>query len=99
MCLRSNDVTLSLGTSDVFIATLDESDYVPPRISGPNVFVHPFQLNAYMSILCFKNGSATRDRVKAEYAGDDWKIFGQLLACSPPGNYGNIGMYSLSEYC
>ncbi len=41
----------------------------------------------------FKNGSLTRERIRDLYAHRSWEEFDALLACTPPGNHGYIGMY------
>ncbi|CAG0890373.1 unnamed protein product [Cyprideis torosa] len=95
LCLRPGDVAISLGTSDVVFVSMN--DFNPCTSGGANILAHPFQEDAIMGLLCFKNGSVPRDRIKTEYTGDDWKIFSQLLDCSPPGNYGNIGFFFDNE--
>ncbi len=41
----------------------------------------------------FKNGSLTRERIRDQLAHSSWEEFDALLACTPPGNNGNIAMY------
>ena len=46
-----------------------------------------------MSLLCFKNGSLSRERICKQYCNGSWEIFNKMLKETPPGNYGNIGIY------
>jgi len=48
-----------------------------------------------MALLCFKNGSLTREYVRDKYAGGSWEEFNRLLMKTPPGNSGRIGMFFL----
>ena len=49
--------------------------------------------NAYMALLCFKNGSLVRESVRDSCSGGSWENFEQSLSRSPPGNNGNVGIY------
>lgn len=46
-----------------------------------------------MLLLCFKNGSLSRERVCKQYCDGSWDIFNKALKETPPGNFGNIGIY------
>ncbi len=49
-----------------------------------------------MILLCFKNGSLTREWVRDQiHSGKDWAVFDQHLLATKPGNGGNIGYYFL----
>ncbi|XP_071517500.1 xylulose kinase-like [Panulirus ornatus] len=89
MCLERGDVAVSLGTSDTLFLWLDTPR---PQLEG-NVLVNPVDSSAYMALLCFKNGSLTRERIRNESADGSWDIFNQLLDMTPRGNFGNIGIY------
>ncbi|XP_068209917.1 xylulose kinase-like [Palaemon carinicauda] len=89
MCLKKGDVAVSLGTSDTVFLWLDTPT---PKLEG-HVFVNPVNSQAYMALLCFKNGSLTREKIRDENADGSWDIFNQLLDMTPRGNFGNIGMY------
>jgi xylulokinase len=43
----------------------------------------------YMTLICFKNGSLAREKVRDQY-GLDWDGFNRALASTPPGNKGGI---------
>ncbi|MFH1968753.1 MAG: FGGY-family carbohydrate kinase, partial [Verrucomicrobiota bacterium] len=47
----------------------------------------------YMALICFKNGSITREFVRIEFARGSWKTFEAALARTPAGNDGRIGFY------
>jgi xylulokinase len=89
--LRSpGDVAISLGTSDtVFGITAAPT----PGVEG-HIFANPVDPKSYMAMLCYKNGSLTRERVRDAVAGGAWDKFNALLATgSAPGNAGHIGFY------
>ncbi|VDM46035.1 unnamed protein product [Toxocara canis] len=89
LCLQSGDVAISLGTSDTLFLSVHQ--YVP-ALEG-HLFRNPVDPNTYMGMLCFKNGSFTRDRIRNVVAASDWKSFATLTTQTPPGNNGNIGFY------
>ncbi|KAK4294400.1 hypothetical protein Pmani_032982 [Petrolisthes manimaculis] len=89
LCVESGDLAVSLGTSDTLFLWLDTPR---PRIEG-HIFVSPIQEGAYMGLLCYKNGSLTRERIRDSCCEGSWDIFSQLLDMTPRGNFGNIGMY------
>lgn len=77
---------ISLGTSDVFFAAMDRM-HTDPGGYG-HVFGNP--AGGFMSLICFKNGSLARERIKDEF-GVDWDYFGSdAFNETPPGNQGNI---------
>lgn len=89
MCLGPNDVAVSLGTSDTAFISLQCPH---PSLDG-HIFCNPINENHYMGLICFKNGSLTRERIRNSCADSDWEIFNQLLESTPRGNFGNIGFY------
>ncbi len=77
---------ISLGTSDTFFAAMT-SAHVDPQGCG-HVFGNP--AGGFMSLICFKNGSLARERVKDE-CGVDWAYFDRTaFAETAPGNDGNM---------
>ncbi|GLH03124.1 Uncharacterized protein GBIM_09033 [Gryllus bimaculatus] len=89
MRLTQGDVLLSLGTSDTVIAPLVE----PCTLSEGHVLCSPLSTDSYVALLCFKNGSLTRERIRHDCAEDEWQIFSELLDSTPRGNFGNMGLY------
>lgn len=87
--LRGGDLLVSLGTSDTVLMWLNEAK---PALEG-HVMVNPVRSDAFMGMLCYKNGSLTRQRVRDQCAGGSWDIFASLIDSTPRGNFGNIGMY------
>ena len=61
-----------------------------PQLTG-HVWPSPVSPNAFMALLCYKNGSLTRERVRDAAANGDWSIFSELIESTPRGNFGNIG--------
>jgi len=87
--MQEGDVGYSLGTSDTVFAWLAEPN---PQLTG-HIFPNPVDTSAYMAMLCYKNGSLTRERVRDEFGGRSWENFNKLLESTPRGNFGNIGFY------
>ncbi len=87
---RPGEIAISLGTSDTLFAALSE-----PKPSGRegHVFVNPIDPSAYMALICYKNGSLTREAVRQAVNAESWKAFGGLVAGTQPGNGGRIGFY------
>ncbi len=77
-------IAISLGTSDTLFALSTE-----PRIAAPgsNVFGSP--TGGYMSLICFKNGSLARERIRDEHRLD-WDGFSRALRETPAGNNGAL---------
>ncbi|KAJ8277574.1 hypothetical protein GJAV_G00076820 [Gymnothorax javanicus] len=89
MRLQEGDIAVSLGTSDtVFLWIKDPK----PTVEG-HIFCNPVNCEAYMALLCYKNGSLTRERIRNECAGGSWEVFSKALSSVPLGNNGNIGIY------
>ncbi|XP_050539427.1 xylulose kinase isoform X2 [Daktulosphaira vitifoliae] len=89
LCLRKNDVAISMGTSDTLFLSLSE----PKNLTEGHVLASPINNDAYMVLLCFKNGSLTRERIRNHYANGSWDEFNTLLERTPKGNFGYIGLY------
>ncbi|KAF3441120.1 hypothetical protein FNV43_RR15031 [Rhamnella rubrinervis] len=83
------DLAISLGTSDtVFGITHDPQ----PGLEG-HVFPNPVDTKGYMVMLCYKNGSLTREDVRNRYAEKSWDKFNTFLQQTSPLNGGKIGFY------
>jgi len=77
---------ISLGTSDTFFAAM------PAMKTDPNGCGHVFgnPAGGFMSLICFKNGSLARERVK-DACGVDWDFFdGPAMEVPSPGDEGNL---------
>lgn len=85
--IESGRIAISLGTSDTLFG------FMPlPRVDpmgGGHAFGAP--TGDYMSLICFKNGSLARERIRERH-GLDWDGFSAALASSAPGNGGGILM-------
>ncbi len=84
------DIAISMGTSDTVFGFLAEAR---PSASEGHIFANPVDPDAYMAMLCYKNGSLTREFMRDQAAGGSWKQYAQLLDATPVGNGGNIGFY------
>ncbi|KAI9307711.1 hypothetical protein BJ944DRAFT_157503 [Cunninghamella echinulata] len=79
MDLQQGDCVVSLGTSDTVLVYLREAK---PTIES-HLLAHPIDPQGYMGMLCYKNGSLTREHFRDVYANSDWDTFNQLLNSTP----------------
>ncbi|XP_015183446.1 PREDICTED: xylulose kinase isoform X3 [Polistes dominula] len=89
MRLKKGDIACSLGTSDTLFLWLNE----PKTVIDGHILCNPIEDDAYMALLCFKNGSLTRERIRDSAAEGSWQIFNELLESTPRGNFGNFALY------
>jgi xylulokinase len=82
---ETGTAVISLGTSDTFFAAMS-SAHVDPEGCG-HVFGNP--AGGFMSLICFKNGSLAREKVKND-CGASWDEFEKSFAQTKPGNDGNL---------
>ena len=83
------DIAVSLGTSDTIFGLLTAPT---PGVAG-HLFVSPVDPQSYMAMLCYKNGSLTRERVRDAAAGGAWPAFDAALLGGAPGNAGRLGLF------
>ena len=76
---------ISLGTSDTAFALM--RDPQPDPSGAGTVFGAP--TGDYMGLICFKNGSLARERVRNHH-GMDWAAFSRALRDTRPGNGGAL---------
>jgi xylulokinase len=91
--IKKGKVAVSLGTSDTYFAYLKNLslDY---KGEG-HVFGAP--TGNYMSLICYKNGSLARERIKNKFKLN-WNEFSEILKRTRPGNNGKIMLpYFLPE--
>lgn len=86
----AGDIAISLGTSDTVFGFLAQAK---PSADEGHIFANPVNPDAYMALLCYKNGSLTREFVRDQAAGGSWKTYTAQLDSSQPGNGGKIGFY------
>ena len=84
--IKPGQVAISLGTSDTFFGTMQKCQ--TDENGEGHVFGSP--AGDYMTLICFKNGSLAREKIRALYKIPDWKKFGELVNSTPPGNNGGI---------
>ena len=84
--IKPGQVAISLGTSDTFFGTMQKC--VTDESGEGHVFGSP--AGDYMTLICFKNGSLAREKVRELYKVADWKKFGALVASVPAGNQGGV---------
>jgi len=78
-------IAISLGTSDTLFAPMAEPR-TDPSLDG-SVFGSP--TGGYMGLICFKNGSLARERVRDDH-GMNWDAFSRALRGTRPGNGGAL---------
>jgi xylulokinase len=79
---KPGQVAISLGTSDTYFGTMEKCR--TDEDGEGHVFGSP--AGGYMTLICFKNGSLAREKIRELYHIADWKQFGELLKQTPPGN-------------
>ncbi len=84
--IKSGQVAISLGTSDTFFGSMQKCQ--TDAHGEGHVFGSP--AGGYMTLICFKNGSLAREKVRGLYGIADWKQFAELLKQTKPGNDGAI---------
>jgi xylulokinase len=84
--IREGMVAISLGTSDTYFGSMKKCQ--TDEHGEGNVFGSP--TGDYMTLICFKNGSLAREKIRDAYGIRDWKKFGAALTATPPGNNGGI---------
>jgi xylulokinase len=84
--VKPGQVAISLGTSDTFFGTMAQCQ--TDEHGEGHVFGSP--TGGYMTLICFKNGSLAREKVRELYKIADWKKFGELVASTPAGNNGGL---------
>ncbi|XP_039093148.1 xylulose kinase isoform X2 [Hyaena hyaena] len=89
MRLEEGDIAVSLGTSDTLFLWLQEPR---PALEG-HIFCNPVDSQHYMALLCFKNGSLMREKIRDESASCSWSEFSEALRSTEMGNGGNLGFY------
>jgi xylulokinase len=78
-------LAISLGTSDTLFGFMPKL-HVDPAAEG-HVFGSP--TGHYMSLICFKNGSLAREKVRDHYQMN-WRSFNAALRETPCGNEGRV---------
>ncbi|HYG23712.1 MAG TPA: FGGY-family carbohydrate kinase [Verrucomicrobiae bacterium] len=79
-------VAISLGTSDTYFGSMKRCR--TDEHGEGHVFGSPN--GDYMTLICFKNGSLAREKVRELYGIKTWEAFGKALAATPVGNNGAI---------
>ncbi len=83
--IKKGKVGISLGTSDTYFSYLQDL-YLDLKGEG-HVFGAP--TGDYMSLICYKNGSLAREKIKNKFHLN-WEKFSEILEKSLPGNNGKL---------
>ncbi|XP_078520473.1 xylulose kinase [Lissotriton helveticus] len=89
MRLEEGDIAVSLGTSDTLFLWINEPT---PALEG-HILCNPVQTESYMALLCYKNGSLMREKIRDDCAAGSWDEFSKALRATCSGNKGNLGFY------
>ena len=84
--IREGMVAISLGTSDTYFGSMKKCR--TDEHGEGHVFGSP--TGDYMTLICFKNGSLAREKIRDAYGIKDWEKFGEALKAAPPGNNGGV---------
>jgi xylulokinase len=84
--IRDGMAAVSLGTSDTYFGVM-KTCRTDAHGEG-HVFGSP--TGDYMTLICFKNGSLAREKIRERYGIKDWNEFGARVASVAPGNNGRI---------
>ncbi|KAG9439946.1 hypothetical protein H6P81_020111 [Aristolochia fimbriata] len=87
------DLAISLGTSDTIFGITSKPQ---PALQG-HVFPNPVDPSCYMVMLCYKNGSLTREDVRNRCAEKSWDLFNKFLEDTRPLNGGKLGFYYMDH--
>ncbi|CAG8611737.1 3821_t:CDS:2 [Ambispora gerdemannii] len=87
--LEQGDIVVSLGTSDTVLLLTDQAN----PTTESHTLCHPIDPNAYISMLCYKNGSLTRESIRDTYANKSWNKFNEILHSYPHPHENIIGFY------
>jgi len=68
------------------------TDVPEPSLDG-NILPNPVDPQTYMVMLCYKNGSLTREDIRDRYAEKSWDVFNNFLEQTDPLNGGKLGFY------
>jgi len=91
--IKPGNIVISLGTSDTVLLYTSK----PCPTSESHTLCHPIMSASYFSMLCYKNGSLTREYIRDIYAKDEsWKRFNNILNISKPIT-SKIGFYFLLQ--
>lgn len=77
MNLHEGDCVVSLGTSDTVLVYLKQG--AAKATTESHLMAHPTDPTGFMGMLCYKNGSLTRQHIRDLYASGDWLEFNNLL--------------------
>lgn len=87
---EAGDAAISMGTSDTLFASLSNPR---PSATEGHIFVSPIDPSGSMAMVCYKNGSLTREDIRDRCAPGGWSEFSAMLERTEPGNGGKIGLY------
>ena len=58
-----------------------------------HLFITPLKSTRFFFNLCYKNGSLVREDFQRQFCNSNWEVFEQMLAKTPVGNEGFVGLF------
>lgn len=89
---KAGEVVVSMGTSDTVLAVVPLDQCKPSGEEG-NILRNPIDPNTCMAMLCYKNGSVTREKVRKNAALETWDAFNAALTNTPAGSHGHLAYH------
>lgn len=86
------DVVISMGTSDTVLAVVPLDKAAPSGDEG-HVLRNPIDPATCMLMLCYKNGSVTREKVRKNAQFATWDAFNDAIKSVPAACNGNISFH------
>ncbi|KAG0162861.1 hypothetical protein DFQ28_000738 [Apophysomyces sp. BC1034] len=86
MNLCEGDCVVSLGTSDTVLVYLKKD--TAKTTTDSHLMAHPTDPQGFMGMLCYKNGSLTRQHIRDTYANGSWDTFNRYLQQQSNGQMG-----------
>lgn len=87
---QPGDIAISMGTSDTCFGALRDPK---PSATEGHIFGNPIDPDGYMALICYKNGSLTREAVRDKFASKTWSVFEEALGHTKPGNCGKLAFF------
>ncbi len=63
-----------------------------PSADEGHIFCNPVEPEGFMALVCYKNGSLTRQYVRDKHANKSWEQFNQKLLLTPIGTYDGLSL-------
>ena len=89
-CSKAGDLIISFGTSDTCMFVVDKAT---PMAKAGHIFCNPNHPDSFMGLLCFRNGSLAREKIRDRYGNGNWESFNE--SASKASDQTHIGLFFL----